>query len=189
MGMTMTQKILAAHAGLESVVAGQLIEADLDMVLANDITGPVAIHEVERLNQKEVFDKDREITIDDIFPIKPMLMNEARKIKATYSNGGTEYVNVPIAYYGGGLNLSVVNLSNLEGKDNFSNDIIIDFVDSYLVPSTTSDMMSMLKDIMLKCVTIVSGFEPFKFVCLKGNGYLFGDTPKVSDLIANAKGE
>ena len=50
--MTMTQKILAAHAGLESVVAGQLIEADLDMVLANDITGPVAIHEVEKLNKK-----------------------------------------------------------------------------------------------------------------------------------------
>lgn len=54
MGMTMTQKILAAHAGLDSVVAGQLIEADLDLVLANDITGPVAIHEVEKLNKKTV---------------------------------------------------------------------------------------------------------------------------------------
>ena len=43
MGMTMTQKILAAHAGLESVQAGQLIEADLDLVLGNDITSPVAI--------------------------------------------------------------------------------------------------------------------------------------------------
>ena len=43
MGMTMTQKILAAHAGLESVTAGQLIEADLDLVLGNDITSPVAI--------------------------------------------------------------------------------------------------------------------------------------------------
>ena len=52
MGMTMTQKILAAHAGLESVQAGQLIEADLDLVLANDITGPVAIHEVEKLNKR-----------------------------------------------------------------------------------------------------------------------------------------
>ena len=43
MEMTMTQKILAAHAGLDSVVAGQLIEADLDLVLGNDITSPVAI--------------------------------------------------------------------------------------------------------------------------------------------------
>ena len=59
MGMTMTQKILAAHAGLESVQAGQLIMADLDLVLANDITGPVAIHEVEKLNKKTVFDKDK----------------------------------------------------------------------------------------------------------------------------------
>ncbi len=47
MGMTMTQKILAAHAGLSSVEAGQLIEADLDLVLGNDITSPVAIHEMD----------------------------------------------------------------------------------------------------------------------------------------------
>ena len=48
MGMTMTQKILAAHAGLPSVTAGQLIEAELDLALANDITAPVAINEVEK---------------------------------------------------------------------------------------------------------------------------------------------
>ena len=49
MGMTMTQKILSAHAGLESVCAGQLIEAELDLVLGNDITSPVAIHEMEKM--------------------------------------------------------------------------------------------------------------------------------------------
>lgn len=49
MGMTMTQKILAAHAGLEKVEAGQLIEADLDLVLGNDITSPVAIKEMEKM--------------------------------------------------------------------------------------------------------------------------------------------
>lgn len=67
MGMTMTQKILAAHAGLESVCAGQLIEANLDMVLANDITGPVAIHEIEKLNKKTVFDKDKIALVPDHF--------------------------------------------------------------------------------------------------------------------------
>ena len=67
MGMTMTQKILAAHAGLESVEAGQLIEADLDLVLANDITGPVAIHEVQKLNKKTVFDKDKVALVPDHF--------------------------------------------------------------------------------------------------------------------------
>ena len=48
MAMTMTQKILAAHAGLESVKAGQLIEANLDLVLGNDITSPVAVKEFEK---------------------------------------------------------------------------------------------------------------------------------------------
>ena len=48
MGMTMTQKILAAHAGLSEVKAGQLIEADLDLVLGNDITSPVAINEMKK---------------------------------------------------------------------------------------------------------------------------------------------
>ncbi|MCI7062870.1 MAG: 3-isopropylmalate dehydratase large subunit [Lachnospiraceae bacterium] len=67
MGMTMTQKILAAHAGLESVQAGQLIMADLDLVLANDITGPVAIHEVEKLKKKTVFDKDKIALVPDHF--------------------------------------------------------------------------------------------------------------------------
>ena len=67
MGMTMTQKILAAHAGLESVQAGQLLLADLDLVLANDITGPVAIHEVEKLNKKTVFDKDKIALVPDHF--------------------------------------------------------------------------------------------------------------------------
>ena len=55
MGMTMTQKILAAHAGLDKVEAGQLIEADLDLVLGNDITSPVAIKEMEKMNTTGVF--------------------------------------------------------------------------------------------------------------------------------------
>lgn len=67
MGMTMTQKILAAHANLPEVKAGQLIEANLDLVLANDITGPVAIHEVQRLKKKTVFDKDKIALVPDHF--------------------------------------------------------------------------------------------------------------------------
>lgn len=67
MGMTMTQKILAAHAGLESVEAGQLIEADLDLVLGNDVTTPVAIHEMEKFNKKEVFDKKKIALVMDHF--------------------------------------------------------------------------------------------------------------------------
>lgn len=67
MGMTMTQKILAAHCGLESVHAGQLILADLDLVLGNDITSPVAIKEFAKLNKTGVFDKDKITMVMDHF--------------------------------------------------------------------------------------------------------------------------
>ena len=67
MGMTMTQKILAAHAGLDSVEAGQLIEARLDLVLGNDITSPVAIHEMDKMKVEGVFDKDKIALVPDHF--------------------------------------------------------------------------------------------------------------------------
>lgn len=86
MGMTMTQKILAAHAGLSKVCAGQLIEADLDLVLANDITGPVAIHEVEKLHKKSVFDKDKIVLVPDHFaPNKDIKSAEHCKILREYA--------------------------------------------------------------------------------------------------------
>ena len=59
MGMTLTQKILAHHAGLAQVKAGQLINAKLDIVLGNDITTPVAINEFEKAGFTSVFDKTR----------------------------------------------------------------------------------------------------------------------------------
>lgn len=67
MGMTMTQKILAAAAGLDYVEAGQLIEANLDLVLGNDITSPVAIKEMEKMNAQGVFDKDKIALVPDHF--------------------------------------------------------------------------------------------------------------------------
>lgn len=66
MGMTMTQKILAAHAGLDSVTAGQLIEAKLDVVMANDITGPMALPIFRQMADK-VFDKDKVVLVPDHF--------------------------------------------------------------------------------------------------------------------------
>ena len=66
MGMTMTQKILAAHAGLESVTAGQLIEAKLDVVMANDITGPMALPILKQMSDT-VFDKDKVVFVPDHF--------------------------------------------------------------------------------------------------------------------------
>lgn len=67
MSMTMTQKILAEHAGLGDVRAGQLIEAKLDLLLGNDVTTPIAINEMEKLNRKSVFHKDKIALVMDHF--------------------------------------------------------------------------------------------------------------------------
>ncbi len=80
MGMTMTQKILAAHAGLESVTAGQLINAKLDIVLGNDITTPVAVNEFRKAGFNKVFDKDRvAIVLDHFVPNKDIKAAEQSK--------------------------------------------------------------------------------------------------------------
>ena len=67
MGMTMTQKILAAHSGLDKVVQGQLIEAELDMVLGNDITTPIAINELEKAGLNTLFSKEKITLVMDHF--------------------------------------------------------------------------------------------------------------------------
>ncbi len=80
MGMTMTQKILAHHAGLESVTAGQLINARLDIVLGNDITTPVAVNEFKKAGFDKVFDKDRvAIVLDHFVPNKDIKAAEQSK--------------------------------------------------------------------------------------------------------------
>jgi len=97
MGMTMTQKILAAHAGLEKVEAGQLIEANLDLVLGNDITSPVAIKEMEKMKVDGVFDKDKIALVPDHFvPNKDIKSAEHCKCvrEFAYRNEITNYFEV-----------------------------------------------------------------------------------------------
>ncbi len=80
MGMTLTQKILASHAGLDSVKPGQLINAKLDLVLGNDITTPVAINELNKNEISSVFDKDRiAIVLDHFVPNKDIKAAEQSK--------------------------------------------------------------------------------------------------------------
>ena len=87
MGMTMTQKILSAHAGLDSVRAGQLIRAKLDMVLGNDVTTPVAINEFEQNGFKNVFDKDKiSIVLDHFTPNKDIKSAEHCKQCREFAN-------------------------------------------------------------------------------------------------------
>ena len=108
MGMTMTQKIIAAHAGLPEVHAGQLVTAKVDMVLSNDITGPVAIREMNKVGLDCVFDKNKIAMIPDHFsPAKDIKSAEqckairdfakAHEIKHYYEVGkmGVEHCLLP----------------------------------------------------------------------------------------------
>ncbi len=97
MGMTMTQKILARRAGLPEVKAGQLIEADLDLVLGNDITAPVAIKEMSRFRKEGVFDKDKIALVPDHFvPAKDIKSAENCKCVREFAhrNAITNYFEV-----------------------------------------------------------------------------------------------
>ncbi|MDR2295903.1 MAG: 3-isopropylmalate dehydratase large subunit [Clostridiales Family XIII bacterium] len=86
MGMTMTQKILAAHAGRKRVKAGQFIEAALDIVLANDITGPPAVKEFERMGTEGVFDVNKVVLVPDHFtPNKDIKAAEQCKILRAFA--------------------------------------------------------------------------------------------------------
>lgn len=87
MGMTMTQKILAAHAGLDQVSPGQLIRAKLDMVLANDITAPVSIREFENHGFTQVFDKSKvSLVMDHFVPNKDIKSAEQCKACRTFAH-------------------------------------------------------------------------------------------------------
>lgn len=87
MGMTMTQKILAKHAGLSEVKAGQLILANLDMVLGNDITSPVAIREFSSINATNVFNKDKiSLVMDHFAPNKDIKAATQCKMCREFAN-------------------------------------------------------------------------------------------------------
>ena len=127
-----------------------------------------------------------EIDIDTIFPLRSMLLQRAKALGVMRSNDGKTYINIPIAFYGGGLNLSKVTTSGFENKDSFSGAVDVDLLEDYLRISGDSTAAT-LKGLILKTVVTVTGFEPFSFHFTTGGAY-FGETPKITDLIANSKG-
>lgn len=139
-----------------------------------------------------ILNSERAITIDDIFPMKSILFNQARLAGCVYNgsiNGSpSEYINIPVAYFGGGVNLSTVDFSGLTDSDFSSSELTTDMLDSYLNLPKGDTNTQILKNMALKTVTTVTGFSPFRFDCLKGNGYLFGSNPDTQELINNAKG-
>ena len=125
------------------------------------------------------------VTIDKVFPLQTMLIQKANANRYAHHSDGKRYYNAPVAYYGGGLNLSRVAIDLKSVSDSLE----VDMLDSYLTlaASTSGGQMANVKNIMLKTVITVTGFEPFSFHFVTG-GYLFGETPNISDLILRASG-
>ena len=143
-------------------------------------------------NSFDVTIDGKEVTIDTIFPLKRMMTDRASSLGAVYRNSedGKKYVNVPVAFYGGGVNLSEVTVNNYKNKSTFTGAVDVSLLDSALSYKASGDsgQMATLKALAIKAVVAVTGYEPFSFHFVKG-GYLYGETPKVTDLIANVKGE
>lgn len=134
---------------------------------------------------------NRTITIDDLFPLKTLLFKATEENGQTYVANGKKYVNVPVAFYGGGLNLSKVTVNHLENVSEYAMPLSLPWIDWYLDESEEVDENSTLRDLkrmVQRMVTVVTGFEEFKFTCMQGNGYLYGEDPKVSELRENIRG-
>ena len=131
---------------------------------------------------------DMEISIDMIFPLRSLVVQKAQNLGAIHRdpNSGVSYVNLPVAYYGGGVNLSEVTVNGYDYRKDISADVDVDLLDTYLNLSGSSQMDT-LRGLVLKTVITVTGYEPFSFRYVL-SGELFGKTPQITDLIANAKG-
>ena len=129
------------------------------------------------------------ITIDHIFPLKTHLTSIASSNSFNYydKETGKPYAIIPVAYYGGGANVSKLTFDNLDTLRQMQATKDVDFVESYLSLTTPGgNYVQMIKNMMLKKVTLVTGYEPFKFNFYKGNGYLYGEAPNFIDMKNNA---
>ncbi|MCR5184781.1 MAG: hypothetical protein K6C32_01700, partial [Bacilli bacterium] len=147
-----------------------------------DINGLVG-ENISQLAASAGFEQD--ISLDTIFPIKTILLEEANKNNRKGLYKGE--INSPIAYYGGGKNQSTVTYADdFEDKDYFTETFDVNFLERYsTIGNMGEGLMANIFGAVLKAVTVVSGFKPFKFA-LMSNGHLYGETPQVQTLIDNA---
>lgn len=128
------------------------------------------------------------VPIDSYFPMKTLLSSEAKENGSLYDFEGKTYLNSPVAYYGGGKNLSSVNFDNVTTQD-LSKTLPVDILKSAIVNSSSDFVVSMLS----RCVPVASGFNSFNFIV---NGkikegekpYLFNESPSKNDFISRYKG-
>ena len=126
-----------------------------------------------------------DINIDKIFPIKDKILTQASSQGSIHKDGNTDYINCVIAYYGGGNNYSKVTIDGSEVETNLNKEIKVNLISEYVRLPQTSSATTIVKYLMQKAVTATIGTNSFRFVCVKDNGYLFGETPNIQDLKNN----
>ncbi len=171
-----------------------------------DISGLVG-ENVSTIAKEYGGERFADFSIDNIFPIKGLLSEVSGRY--TYAADGGEYLNMPFAFYGGGYNLSRLTFDGYEEKEHMSGSIDdegvfnenayikVDLLDRYLNydevnPSALGSIGDMLVGMgievdyytLIKTVTLVTGFEPFKFVFTQNDGYLYGEAPQIKDMQA-----
>ena len=139
--------------------------------------------------------KDVDVSIDAIFPLKQTLVQKAKEQGCITTDDEINYINIPVCYYGGGLNLSKITFeSELNKKVKTLN---VDFAANYLnlpglalnpnssIGIDTSNLSGILS-VAKKCVVVTTGFEPFKFSLITNDDYLYSQSPNAADLIDRA---
>lgn len=161
---------------------------DQKSVMDIDLSGLIDENMSEIASGTGLLEEERLITIDDIFPVKSMLVSHGKtymKPVVDASDKTKYYICLPVVKYGGGANLSVYDDSLLD-KDYIQTDLSLNFLDSYLNLPAGGNFMSQMKNMMLKTVTTVTGYEPFVFACAEKE-YLYGLAPNISELKENLK--
>ena len=131
------------------------------------------------------------MTIDDFFPVKAIIARRAAEEGYYYHDNstGNDYINTPFALYGGGINLSTVDLSGLTASDKLITGIKLDIYEEVLTKSAQDgsgdNIYKKGANILKKCVSMALGFEPFDLMTYK-NGYLYGETVSLSVLRTRA---
>ncbi len=148
-----------------------------------DLSGLIS-ENISKIANSILTDKQVSITIDDIFSVKSLLYREARKKKLLYEGS----IAVPIAFYGGGANYSkVIYNRDAEVRGHLAKELKTDMLSElFALGSSSASSLVGIRAMMKRSVLATIGFNDFRFYLLKGDGYLFGETPKIADLVANS---
>lgn len=160
---------------------------DQKSIMDIDLNGLIDENMSEIATGTGMYDGERLITIDDVFPVKRMLVSEARQHIKTVNVEGVDkyYICLPIVKYGGGANLSTYDDSKLDSQF-IKEDYNMSFLNSYLNLPVGDNFIGQMKNIILKTVTTVTGYEPFVFSCAE-QGHMYGLAPNISELKENLK--